>query len=88
MRSTESPKIVELQAVTDPVARAAAAQELILYARATAKAAEMIRDEAIRAARGSTTITIDGLADRVRVKRNVIVQALRGTSKPADSHDT
>jgi DNA-binding transcriptional regulator YiaG len=77
MRSTDNPRIAELRAIGDPVQRAAACQTFIVNGRATLKAAESLRDESIRAARKSTTSTVDALASAINVKRNVVVQALR-----------
>lgn len=77
MRSTESPRIAELRAIGDPLARAAACQTFIVNGRATLKAAEALRNESIRTARDATTLTVDAIAAAVKVRRNVVVEALR-----------
>lgn len=77
MRNTESPRVTELRAIADPVQRATACQTFIVNGRATLKAVEALRDESIRAAREATTLTVDALAGRVDVRRNVVVEALR-----------
>lgn len=82
MRSTpENPRIAELRAIADPLERAAAAQTFIVNGRATLKAAESLRNESIRAARGATRLTVDQLAAKVQVRRNIIVEALRRSSQ-------
>lgn len=63
--------------IADPVERAAEAQALILRARASATAAETLRNDAIRAARAAGGTTVDGLAAKIGVKRNVVIEALR-----------
>lgn len=76
----ESPKIVELRGIADPLLRAAGCQAFILYAREAVRAAERLRDEAIREARTKTRPTVDVIAEAVGAKRNVVVNALRGVS--------
>lgn len=81
MPTRENPRIAALRRVADPVDRAAACQEFIQNGRETIRAAQALRDEAIREARGSghpDGQTIDGLAARIKAKRNVVVDALRG----------
>ena len=77
MRSTENPRITELKAIGDPVERARACQTFIVNGRATLRAVEAVRNEAIRAAREATTLTVDAIATAVEVRRNVVVEALR-----------
>lgn len=76
--TVESPRIVELRAIADPLQRAAACQTFIVNGRATLKAAEALRNESIRAAREATPLTVDAIAGAVKVRRNVVVWALRG----------
>jgi hypothetical protein len=75
--SSENPRITALRGITDPVERAAAAQRFILNGRTTLRAAERVRDEAIRAARTPGSHTIDQLAGKIGARRNIIVDALR-----------
>lgn len=77
MGSTENPRITELRAIADPVERAAACQTFIVNGRATLKAAEAVRNDSLRAAREATTLTVDAIAAAVKVRRNVVVEALR-----------
>lgn len=77
MAHTENPRITELRAITDPVVRAAACQTFIVNGRATLRAAEALRNESIRAAREASSLTVDGIATAVQVRRNVVVEALR-----------
>jgi len=79
MRSTpeESLPVTALRAIQDPVERAAACQVFLTNGRATLSAVEQLRNDSIREAREATVLTVDGLAERIRVKRNVIVEALR-----------
>lgn len=79
MRNTpsESPRVAELRALPDPVDRAAACQAFLVNGRSTLAAVEVLRNESIRAARETTVLTVDQLAARVKVKRNIIVEALR-----------
>lgn len=72
-----NPRILELQAIADPVERAAACQAVIVRGRETLTAAEALRTEAIRLSRENTSLTVDALAAAVGVKRNVVVEALR-----------
>lgn len=83
MRNTpgESPKVAELRAIPDPVARAAACQAFLVNGRATLAAVEALRNESIRTAREDTDLTVDQLAAKVQVKRNIIVEALRRRSE-------
>lgn len=75
-----------LRAVVEPGERAATAQRFLVETRELVKQAERLRDEAIRQARHSPTgrpvVTIDELAERVGVRRNVVVEALRGSRAP------
>jgi hypothetical protein len=81
--TSENATITALLGVADPVERAAASQTFITNGRATIRQAQQVRDEAIREARvvqHPEARTIDGLAARIRAKRNVIVDALRKRS--------
>lgn len=80
MRSTESPRVAELRAIRDPLERAAACQAFVVNGRATLKAVETLRNESIRAAREASALTVDGIAAAVKVRRNVVVEALRRKS--------
>lgn len=85
MPARENATIVALRRVADPVERAAACQQFIQNGRETIKAAQQLRDEAIRDARTSghtDARTVDGLAARIKAKRNVVVDALRGLGGP------
>lgn len=76
---SENPKIMTLGRIADPIERAAATQIFIERGRQTLRAAERLRDAAIREARsnGDPRVTIDQLAQRICVKRNIVVDALR-----------
>lgn len=73
-----NPRAAELAAIKDPVERAARCQEFLTVGRETIRQVERIRDGAIREAREARRGTIDQLADAIKAKRNVIVNALRG----------
>ncbi|GGM26958.1 hypothetical protein GCM10011608_09700 [Micromonospora sonchi] len=80
MPASENATIAALRRVADPVERAAACQAFITNGRETLRLVMLERDNAIRVARAAAhpeARTIDGLAARVRAKRNVIVDALR-----------
>lgn len=72
------PRVAEFEAVKDPVERAAACQQFLANARETIRLIERLRDDSIREARKSGRGTIDEVAQSVGVKRNVVVNALRG----------
>ncbi|MFF0822378.1 hypothetical protein ACFYUR_18610 [Micromonospora haikouensis] len=81
MPTRENATIAALNRIADPVARAAACQEFITNGRATLKQAQHVRDQAIRDARSTShpeARTVDGLAARIRTKRNIVIDALRG----------
>lgn len=74
----ENPRVVEYRAIADPLERAKTCQQFLVNGRATIKAMEQLRDDAIREARGNPKPpTVDDLALAVGVKRNVVVNALR-----------
>lgn len=74
----ENPKITEFRGYADPVERAKICQQFLTNGRATIRAVEKLRDDAIREARGKPkSPTVDALALAVGVKRNVVVNALR-----------
>ncbi|MFJ8690306.1 hypothetical protein [Micromonospora wenchangensis] len=80
MPTSENTPLAALRRVADPVERAAACQAFIVNGRATLALVQQERDDAIRAARAAghpEARTIDGLAARVKARRNVIVDALR-----------
>ncbi|MFI2663252.1 hypothetical protein [Micromonospora carbonacea] len=80
MPTRENAMIAALERVADPVERAAACQQFITNGRATIKLAQQVRDEAIRTARTNLhpeAKTVDKLAERIKAKRNVVVDALR-----------
>ena len=77
MGKHESGRVAELRSIADPVDRAAACQTFITNGRDTLKAVEVLRDESIRAARSGGSLTVDALAKAVKVRRNVIIDALR-----------
>jgi hypothetical protein len=82
MSTTENVQVKALRGVADPVERAAACQRFIANGRATLKAIQQLRDEAIQSARQANhpgAKTVDGLASAVGVRRNVVVDALRGS---------
>jgi hypothetical protein len=77
----ESPRIAALRKIADPAERAKECQTFIVYGRETVKAAERLRDDAIREARAKPERpTVDGLTKVIGVKRNVVVNALRDTA--------
>lgn len=80
--TSEDERILALRRIPDPVDRAHAAQRLIVAGRTVIRAAEHVRDDAIREARTPGNGTIDQLAGRIGARRNVIVDALR---TPKDS---
>jgi hypothetical protein len=74
-----NPTVAALEAITDPVERAAACQTFLVNGRATIGLVEKLRTTAIREARSQAqALTIDELADRMRAKRHIVVDALRG----------
>lgn len=75
--SDEDERIKALRRIADPVDRARAAQHLIAAGRGVIRAAEHVRDAAIREARAPGNGTIDELAASIEVRRNVVVDALR-----------
>lgn len=84
MRSTPtSARVAELQAIADPLDRAAACQQFIVNGRETLKAVEALRDDSIRTARETHRLTIDKMATRIKVRRNIIVEALRPARRAA-----
>jgi hypothetical protein len=78
MPSSENTNLQRLRAITDPTDRAAACQTFIVNGRETLRAVEHLRDESIREARKTGAGTIDRIAAAVNVKRNIVVDALRG----------
>lgn len=76
----EKPILRSLHEIRDPIERATACQAFIVNGRDTIRSAERLRDEAIVAARKAGAGTIDHIASQVKVKRNVVVDALRGLS--------
>lgn len=70
-------RLADLEAIVDPFTRAAACQQFIVETRAALRAAEALRDSAIRAARETRLLTIDKMATRIGVNRATIVEALR-----------
>ncbi|MEV2239500.1 hypothetical protein [Micromonospora sp. NPDC049891] len=80
MPTSENATLTALRKVADPVQRAAACHEFVTNGRETLRLVMLERDNAIRDARQGRhpeARTIDGLAARIRAKRNVIVDALR-----------
>lgn len=77
MVSSEDPQIQEMLGLTDPLARARRCEEYLGRWRAMLAEAQRLRDASIREAR-SPGSTIDGIAAAVGVKRNIVVNALRG----------
>lgn len=84
MTSRENANVTRLKRIADPVERAAAAQEFLANGRATLQAVQQLRDDAIREARKDAhpdAATVDRLAARVKVRRNVVVDALRSLGR-------
>ena len=77
MATSTNPAVERATAIREPRARARECQQTIDRARQTIAQLLDIRDEAIRAARAKGA-TIDELAADIQVKRNVVVDALRG----------
>lgn len=77
LSSSEDERITALRGIADPVERARAAQHFINSGRNILREAERVRDAAIREARRPGNGTIDQLADSIKVRRNVVVDALR-----------
>jgi GTP-sensing pleiotropic transcriptional regulator CodY len=75
-----NPRIAVLQAIADPLERAAECQTTIIRGRETLAEAERLRTEAIRLSRENTSLTVDAIAAKVGVRRNVVVEALRRRS--------
>jgi hypothetical protein len=73
----ENANVAALRRIADPVARAAACQVFIANGRETIRAAEQLRNDAIRDARQHGASTVDSLAAAIKVRRNVVVDALR-----------
>jgi ribosome-binding protein aMBF1 (putative translation factor) len=85
MPQPENPTVAKLEAIADPVARAAAAQEFLTNGRTTIRLVEQLRDRAIRQARSGGGITIDQLAARIHAGRHIVVDACRGQKEQATS---
>lgn len=82
----ENPTVAKLEAIEDPIARAAAAQTFITNGRATLRLVEGVRNQAIRQARTvNRTVTIDQLASRMGAGRHIVVDALRGQKETPSS---
>lgn len=75
--TSENPKIQALRGIADPVERAASCQTFIANGRETLRSAQRLRGESIREARRRGGLTVDELAQQIRVRRNVVVDALR-----------
>lgn len=75
--ASENGPVTRLRGIADPLERAAAAQTFIVNGRQTLRAAERVRDDAIRQAREISNGTIDDLAGQIGARRNVVVDALR-----------
>ena len=79
-RRSTNPRVAELEAITDPTARARACQDFLTNGRDTLRVIERIRDESIREARkADPRPTIDAIAAATGASRAVVVNALRGT---------
>lgn len=84
MPTRENATIAALKRVADPVERAAACQQFITNGRETIRQVQRLRDDAIRVARTQghqDARTVDRLATRLKVRRNVVVDALRGMAR-------
>lgn len=67
-----------IAAITDPLQRAAAAQEFLVNGRRTLRTVQTIRDDAIREAREAMPgTTIYEIARAIPCRPNVVVDALR-----------
>jgi hypothetical protein len=78
MVSSENASITRLRGVTDPLARAKECEEYLTRGREVLAVAQQMRDEAIREARRNGAGTVDQIAAHIGVKRNIVVDALRG----------
>jgi len=79
MTTSENPYLTSIRAVEDPLERAAQANQFITNGRLTLAAMQDVRDAAIRESRTTPAKpTIDDIAARIRAKRNIVVDALRG----------
>ena len=77
MALDDNPKLREIRAIKDPVERAREAQAFIDRGRRAIDDAQGIRNDAIREARGTTRLTVDAIAEAIKARRNVVVDALR-----------
>lgn len=75
----KNPTVAKLEAIEDPVERAAAAQTFLTNGKDTIRQVERLRTQAIRQARTQPqALTIDQLAARMKAGRHIVVDALRG----------
>lgn len=81
MSQTPNKTVANLEAIADPVERAAAAQTFLANGRETIRLVEALRDRAIREVQKRGGITIDQLADRMKCGRHIVVDARRGQTK-------
>jgi hypothetical protein len=81
MPQPPNPTVAKLEAIEDPVERAAAAQTFLTNGRDTIRLVEALRDQAIREVQRKGGITIDQLADRMKCGRHIVVDARRGQKK-------
>lgn len=82
----KNPTVAKLEAIEDPVERAAACQTFLTNGKDTIRQVERLRTEAIRQARKQPgALTIDQLAGRLHAGRHIVVDALRGQKEATAS---
>jgi uncharacterized membrane protein YccC len=82
MLSSENAIVAAARGISDPAERAKHCQAFLANGRETIRQMQRLRDDAIREARAARhphARTVEGFAEFIRAKRNVVVDALRGT---------
>ncbi|MDG4791989.1 hypothetical protein O7626_39945 [Micromonospora sp. WMMD1102] len=85
MVTSENGIVKAAAGIADPAVRARHCQEFLVNGRATIREMERLRDDAIRearAARHPEAKTVNRLAEFIRTRRNVVVDALRHRERP------